>query len=64
VLLCYDCYNGVTNEEEDIISAIEPQLFSIGTMSLCNITQFVKTTDVEIMDTYVKITISEQEFEV
>jgi hypothetical protein len=33
-------------------------------MSLPKITQFVKTTYVEIMDTYVKITILEQEFEV
>jgi hypothetical protein len=33
VLLCYDYQNGITNEE-DIIFAIEPKLFSIGTISL------------------------------
>jgi len=33
VLLCYDYQNGITNEE-DIIFAIEPKLFSIGTINL------------------------------
>ncbi len=33
VLLCYDYQNGITNEK-DIIFAIEPNLFSIGTISL------------------------------
>jgi hypothetical protein len=34
VLLCYDYQNGITNEEEDIIFATKPKLFSIGTISL------------------------------
>jgi hypothetical protein len=34
VLLCYNYYNGITNEEEDIIFAIKPKLFSIGIISL------------------------------
>jgi hypothetical protein len=33
VLLCYDYQNGITYEEEDIIFAIEPELFSIGTIN-------------------------------
>ncbi len=33
VLLCYDYHNGITDEDEDIIFAIEPKLFSIGTIS-------------------------------
>jgi hypothetical protein len=36
VLLCYDYQNGITNEK-DIIFAIEPNLFSIGTISLLEI---------------------------
>jgi hypothetical protein len=28
MLLCYDYQNGITNEEKDIIFAIEPKLFS------------------------------------
>jgi len=58
VLLCYDYQNGITNEEKDIIFATELELFSIGTISLPKTIQFVKTTDVEIMDTYVKTNIS------
>jgi hypothetical protein len=33
VLLCYDYHNDITYEDEDIIFAIEPKLFSIGTIS-------------------------------
>jgi hypothetical protein len=50
VLLCYNYQNGITNEEEDIIFATEPKLFSIGTINLPKTIQFVKTTDVEVMD--------------
>ncbi len=46
VLLCYDYHNGII-DEEDIIFAIEPKLFSIGTINLLETIQFVKTTDVE-----------------
>ncbi len=35
VLLCYDYQNGIT-DEEDIIFVIEPELVSIGTISLPN----------------------------
>jgi hypothetical protein len=34
VLLYYDNQNGITNEEEDIIFATKPKLFSIGTINL------------------------------
>jgi hypothetical protein len=54
MLLCHNYQNGVTNEEEDIIFATKPELFSIGTISLSDIIQSMKTTDVEIMDTSVK----------
>jgi hypothetical protein len=54
VLLCYDYQNGITNEKKDIAFAIEPKLFSIGTISLLETIQFVKTTYVEIMDISVK----------
>jgi hypothetical protein len=64
MLLCYDYQNGITNEEEDIIFATKPKLFSIGTINLPETIQFMKTTDVEIMDTNVKTSISEQGFEV
>ncbi len=36
VLLCYNYYNGITDEKEDIIFAIEPKLFSIGIISPLN----------------------------
>jgi hypothetical protein len=58
VLLCYDYQNGITYEEKDIIFVIEPKLFSIGTISLLETVQSMKTIDVDIMDTYVKISIS------
>jgi hypothetical protein len=64
MLLCYDYQNGITNEEEVIIFVTKPTLFSIGTISLFETIQYVKTTNVEIMDTNVKTTILEQEFEV
>jgi hypothetical protein len=64
VLLCYDYQNGITDEEEDIIFATEPKLFSIGIISLLKTIQFMKTTNVGIMDTYVKTSISEQGYEV
>ncbi len=50
VLLCYDYQNGIIDEEEDFIFAIEPKLFLIGTISLPETIQSVKTTNVEIMD--------------
>ncbi len=59
MLLCYDYHNGITNEEENIIFATKLELFSIGTISLFEIIQFVKTTDVGIMDTNVNTSISE-----
>jgi hypothetical protein len=40
----------IIDEEEDIIFAIEPKLFSIGTISLPETIQSVKTTNVELMD--------------
>ncbi len=58
VLLCYNYQNGITDEEEDIIFVIEPKLFSIGTISLPETIQSMKTTNVGIMDTYVKTSIS------
>jgi hypothetical protein len=54
MLLCYEYQNDITNEKEDIIFVIELELFLVGTMSLLETIQFVKTTDVEIMDTNVK----------
>jgi len=59
VLLCYDYQNGIIDEKEDITFIIESKLFSIGTISLSETIQSMKTIDVEIMDTYVKITILE-----
>jgi hypothetical protein len=64
MLLCYDYQNGITTEEEDIIFVIEPKLFSIGIISLLEIIQSMKTTNVGIMDTNVKTSILEQGFEV
>ncbi len=57
MLLCYNYHNGIINEK-DIIFVIELELFSIGTISLPEIIQFMKTTDVGIMDTNVKTSIS------
>jgi len=64
VLLCYNYQNGITNEEEDFIFVIKLKLFSIGIINLPETIQFVKATDVGIMDTYVKTIISKQGFEV
>ncbi len=63
MLLCYNYQNGII-DEEDIIFATKPKLFSIGIISLLKIIQSMKTIDVEIMDTNVKTTILEQEFEI
>jgi hypothetical protein len=60
VLLCYDYHNGITNEEEDIILAIELELFSIGIIKLLKTIQSMKTTNVGIMDIDVKTSISKQ----
>ncbi len=57
MLLCYDYQNGIIDEEEDIIFATQSKLFSIGTISLLETIQFVKTMDVEITDTNVQISI-------
>jgi hypothetical protein len=57
VLLCFDYQNGII-DEEDIIFSIELELFSIGTISLPETIQSVKTTDVEIMDKNVNTSIS------
>ncbi len=32
VLICYDFHSGISNEEEDLMFATEPWLFSIGTI--------------------------------
>ncbi len=64
MLLCYNYQNGITDEEEDIIFVIKLELFSIGTINLLETIQFVKTTDVGIMDTDVKTIISKQGIEV
>ncbi len=63
MLLRYDYHNGITNEE-DIIFAIDLELFPIGIISLLTTIQFLITIDVEIMDIDVNITISKQKFEV
>ncbi len=59
MLLCYDYQNGIRNEKEDIIFAIERELFSIGTINLHEIIQSMKIIDVGIMDANVKISILE-----
>ncbi len=64
VLLCYNCHNGITNEKEYIIFATKPELFSIGTISLPETIQFMKTTYVGIMDINVKMSISKHGYEV
>jgi hypothetical protein len=62
VLLCYDCQNGIIDEEEDNIFATKPNLFPMGTISLFFKIQYVKTIDVEIMDTNAKTSTSEHGF--
>jgi hypothetical protein len=64
MLLCYNYQNNVIDEEEDVIFATKLDLFSIGIINLHETIQFVNTTDVEIMDTIVKINILLQEFRV
>jgi hypothetical protein len=62
MLLCYNYENGIIDEEENIIIAIGLELFSIGIINLAETIQSKKTLDVEIMDTNVKTSISQQEF--
>jgi len=62
MLLCYNYENGIKDEKEDIIIAIGPELFSIGMINLLETIQSMKTSNVEIMDTNVKTSISQQEF--
>jgi hypothetical protein len=62
MLLCYNYQNGIIDEEEDIIITIGPELFSIGIINLPKTIQSMKTSDVEITDTNVKTSISQQEF--
>jgi hypothetical protein len=45
-------------KKKNNIFAIEPELFSIGTINLLETTQSMKTIDVEIMDTNGKTSIS------
>ncbi len=63
MLLCYHYQNDIIDEEEDIIFATEPSLFSIGTISIPKIIQSMKTIDVGIMDIDVKTSNLEQGFE-
>jgi hypothetical protein len=58
MLLCYDYQNGITDKEEDIIFTTKPKLFSIGTINLRETIQSMKTTNLGIMDTNVKTSIS------
>ncbi len=60
MLLCYNYQNGITDEEKDIIFVIKPKMFSIGIIILLEVMEFVKTTNVEIMDIDVKTNISAQ----
>ncbi len=62
MLLCYDYENGVTYEEKNIICATKQELFSIGTIRLPKTIQYVKTTNLDIMDIDVKTSILKQEF--
>jgi hypothetical protein len=64
VLLCYDYQKAIIDEEENIIFAIEPKLFSIRIINLLETIQFMKITDVGIMDIDVNINISKQESKV
>jgi hypothetical protein len=64
VLMCYNYQNGIIDEEKDIIFVTELELFSIGTINLLEIIQFMKTTNVGIMDIDVKTSISKQGSEV
>jgi hypothetical protein len=57
--MCSNYQNAITNEEEHIIFATKPKLFSIGTISLLETIQYVKTIDMGIMDTNVNNNILE-----
>lgn len=43
-VLCYNYHNGITDEEEDIIFAIELKLFYLCTISLPNTFQSIRTS--------------------
>ncbi len=58
MLLWYDYQNGIIDEEENIIFATKPKLFSIRIINLPKMIHYVKAIDVEIMDTNVQISIS------
>ncbi len=62
----YDYHNGIKDEEEDIIFATKPKLFSVGirTISLPKTIQSMKTIDLGIMDIDVNTSISKQGYEV
>ncbi len=64
MLLCYNYRNDITDEEKNIIFAIELELFSIRIISLLETIQSMKTVDVGIMDINVKISILKQRFKV
>jgi hypothetical protein len=53
--LHYDYQNGITDEEKDIMFALELKLFSIRIISWPETIWFMKTIDVGIMDTSDKI---------
>ncbi len=59
MLLCYNYQNGIIDEKEDIMFTTKPKIFSTRIISLPEMIQFVKTTNVGIMDIDVKISISE-----
>jgi hypothetical protein len=59
MLLCYDYQNDIVDEEENIVFALEPELFLIGTINLPKMIQYVETTNVVIMDTSDKTNNSE-----
>ncbi len=40
MLACYDLHFGVYNEKEDLMFAIEPRLFSIGTIVVLTLVWF------------------------
>jgi hypothetical protein len=46
VLLCFDYQNGITNEEEDMMFANEPKLFSIVIISIP-----LKTLEIVVINT-------------
>jgi hypothetical protein len=64
VLLCYDYQNGIIEEEEDIIFCYKVRMFFNRNNQFTWDYSIYETTDVDIMDTNVKISILEQGFEV